>query len=116
MLQVLQTGFADTPYPHFPDRLFRPDYTHQDDVSGCVSCDMAMLKPREARPSTAPWIHHGVIDSGASLIKNAAKRDDISRRHDAICFEMEAAALMDSMQCLPIRGICDYSDSHKNDD
>ena len=31
-----------------------------------------------------------------------------------ICFEMEAAGLMDSFRCLVIRGICDYADSHKN--
>jgi nucleoside phosphorylase len=27
---------------------------------------------------------------------------------------MEAAGPMDIIPCLPIRGICDYSDSHKN--
>jgi nucleoside phosphorylase len=27
---------------------------------------------------------------------------------------MEAAGLMDVFPCLVIRGICDYSDSHKN--
>ncbi|KAF4474505.1 hypothetical protein CGGC5_v017153 [Colletotrichum fructicola Nara gc5] len=27
---------------------------------------------------------------------------------------MEAAGMMDSLQCLPIRGICDYADSHKS--
>ena len=31
-----------------------------------------------------------------------------------LCFEMEAAGLMDSFPCLVIRGICDYADSHKN--
>ena len=30
--------------------------------------------------------------------------------------EMEAAGLMDNFPCLVIRGICDYADSHKNDD
>jgi nucleoside phosphorylase len=28
---------------------------------------------------------------------------------------MEAAGLMDTFPCLVIRGICDYADSHKND-
>ena len=28
---------------------------------------------------------------------------------------MEAAGLMDDFPCVVIRGICDYSDSHKND-
>jgi hypothetical protein len=35
---------------------------------------------------------------------------------DLLCFEMEAAGLMDSFPCQVIRGICDYSDSHKNKD
>jgi hypothetical protein len=29
---------------------------------------------------------------------------------------MEAAGLMDNFPCLVIRGICDYSDTHKNKD
>ena len=31
-----------------------------------------------------------------------------------LCFEMEAAGLMNSFPCLVIRSICDYADSHKN--
>jgi hypothetical protein len=31
-----------------------------------------------------------------------------------LCFEMEAAGLMNQLLCLVIRGICNYSDSHKN--
>ncbi|KAI9036894.1 uncharacterized protein KD926_001209 [Aspergillus affinis] len=31
-----------------------------------------------------------------------------------VCFEMDAAGLMNISPCLVIRGICDYSDSHKN--
>jgi nucleoside phosphorylase len=46
-------------------------------------------------------------------MKDSTTRDEISRELDVICFEMEAAGLMDIMPCLPIRGICDYSDSHK---
>jgi hypothetical protein len=34
----------------------------------------------------------------------------------AICFEMEAAGIMDQIPCLVVRGICDYADSHKQDD
>ncbi|KAK9847924.1 hypothetical protein MYU51_017389 [Penicillium brevicompactum] len=30
-------------------------------------------------------------------------------------FEMESAGLMDILPCLPIRGICDYADSHKGE-
>lgn len=33
-----------------------------------------------------------------------------------LCFEMEAAGLVNTIPCLVIRGICDYADSHKNDE
>jgi hypothetical protein len=47
-------------------------------------------------------------------MRDGKTRDDIALRLSALCFEMEAAGMMDNLQCLPIRGICDYSDSHKN--
>ncbi|KAI0435423.1 hypothetical protein F5Y09DRAFT_327738 [Xylaria sp. FL1042] len=40
--------------------------------------------------------------------------DKLSSDKDVLCFEMEAAGLMNHFPCLVIRGICDYSDSHKN--
>jgi WD40 repeat protein len=42
-------------------------------------------------------------------------RDYLAKNHgDILCFEMEAAGLMNQVPCLVIRGICDYADSHKN--
>ena len=41
-------------------------------------------------------------------------RDRLAKEHGMLCFEMEAAGLMNQLPCLVIRGICDYSDSHKN--
>ncbi|KAH6839397.1 hypothetical protein B0I37DRAFT_357994 [Chaetomium sp. MPI-CAGE-AT-0009] len=35
---------------------------------------------------------------------------------DVLCFEMEAAGLMNHFPCLVVRGICDYCDTHKNVD
>jgi nucleoside phosphorylase len=48
------------------------------------------------------------------VIKDGQFRDRIAQELGVICFEMEAAGLMDSFPCLVIRGICDYADSHKN--
>jgi nucleoside phosphorylase len=31
-----------------------------------------------------------------------------------LCFKIETAGLINYFSCLIIRGICDYSDSHKN--
>lgn len=72
---------------------------------------------REVRDSQDPEIHYGLIASGNTLVKDAAVRDSILKEigDECICFEMEAAGLMNSFPCLVIRGICDYTDSHKND-
>lgn len=43
-------------------------------------------------------------------------RDRLAEELGVLCFEMEAAGLMDNFPCLVIRGICDYADSHKNKD
>ena len=42
-------------------------------------------------------------------------REKLRQERDIICFEMEAAGLMDNFPCLVIRGIGDYSDTHKNE-
>lgn len=61
-------------------------------------------------------IHYGFIASGNQLVKDAHTRDEIAKRLNALCFEMEAAGIMNQLPCLVIRGICDYCDSHKNKD
>lgn len=47
-------------------------------------------------------------------MKDATIRDTVAKEKGVMCFEMEAAGLMNHFPCLVIRGICDYSDSHKN--
>ena len=51
------------------------------------------------------------------MIKTAETRDKISKdAGGALCFDMEAAGLMNDFQCIVVRGIADYADSHTNDD
>lgn len=47
-------------------------------------------------------------------MRNGIVRDATAKELDVICFEMEASGLMDTLACLPVRGICDYSDTHKS--
>ncbi|KAL9081963.1 MAG: hypothetical protein Q9159_006860 [Coniocarpon cinnabarinum] len=61
-----------------------------------------------------PAVHYGPIASGNSLMKDALTRDRIATARNILCFEMEAAGLMNSFPCLVIRGICDYADTHKH--
>ncbi|RKK25300.1 hypothetical protein BFJ65_g3207 [Fusarium oxysporum f. sp. cepae] len=99
--------------PNEPDRLFLASYHHEDPASPCDECDLSKLETRKARLSTDPAIYYGGVGSANTVMKDSTIRDRIARELDVLCFEMEAAGLMDIMPCLPIRGICDYSDSHK---
>ncbi|KAI9927564.1 hypothetical protein MW887_003182 [Aspergillus wentii] len=68
----------------------------------------------DTRPTTACKIHYGLIASGNKVIKDSKVRDVLSRKHGILCFEMEAAGLMNDFPCLVVRGICDYADARKN--
>jgi nucleoside phosphorylase len=60
-------------------------------------------------------VHYGTIASGNQVIRSAAERHRVSAELGGVlCFEMEAAGLINNFPCLVIRGICDYADSHKN--
>jgi nucleoside phosphorylase len=100
--------------PSAPDHLFQATYEHESHSSNCDLCDQSKLISRSRRPPSNIKIHHGAIASGNQVMKHGTTRDHVARELDIICFEMETAGLMDIMPCLPIRGICDYSDSHKN--
>jgi nucleoside phosphorylase len=96
------------------DVLFEAGYTHVGEDS-CASCGKAREVQRKERTSITPMVHYGTIASGNQVIKDGVVRDMISSKFGGVlCFEMEAAGLMNSFPCVMIRGICDYADSHKN--
>ncbi|KAL4910451.1 hypothetical protein BDW74DRAFT_52028 [Aspergillus multicolor] len=100
------------------DILFKPEYPHHSDVGSddyaCMHCDPRHAVLRKPRMSMEPHVHYGLIASGDKVIKDSETRDRLARELGVICFEMEAAGLMNQIPCLVVRGICDYSDSHKN--
>ncbi|PNP84098.1 hypothetical protein FNYG_02786 [Fusarium nygamai] len=81
-------------------RTCKPDCTH--------------LEQRLPRLTAEPMIHYGLVASGNRVVKDATLRDRLSRKYGVLCFEMEAAGVMNRADCLVIRGICDYSDAQKN--
>jgi nucleoside phosphorylase len=95
------------------DRLFDVDCIHRSDKKDCGECDSTKEAPRPERLNQDPCIHYGTIASGNKVIKDAKARDLLS--NNCLCFEMEAAGLMNQFPCLVIRGISDYCDTHKND-
>lgn len=101
------------------DRLYKSGVVHPvDEISCAAICgdDPSSLLPRIERTEydDNPAIHYGTIASANQLMKDATIRDRLAAEKDVLCFEMEAAGLMNHFPCLVIRGICDYSDSHKN--
>ena len=112
------TDTAEFKYPGLDqDILFPPDYKHQarKDHPCSGMCDPTKQIKRRRRTSQTPVIHQGTILSSDTIMKDASGRDELSRKHhNAICFETEAAGIMDDLHPLIIRGIADYADDHKN--
>ncbi|KAL6362891.1 hypothetical protein LRP88_02291 [Fusarium phalaenopsidis] len=114
---ILEEKFDEDPQyrrPTAPDRLFLSTYEHISQSPSCDECDRSKLVPRNRRSTDGPVIHYGTIASRNQVMRSGTQRANIARLLDVICFEMEAAGLMDILPCVSIRGICDYSDSHKN--
>jgi nucleoside phosphorylase len=104
-------------YPRFAtDILFRANYKHMNKNPTCGACAVGpdSTISRDARKTTNPKIHYGNIGSENSVMKDGELRDQLAERDNIICFEMEAAGLMDKFPCLVMLGISDYPDSHKN--
>ncbi|KAL6806061.1 ankyrin repeat-containing domain protein [Trichoderma sp. SZMC 28012] len=106
--------------PESTDLLYRTDIIHPlgDETSCTVLCgdspSKLIFRPERTEDDDIPTIHYGLIASANQLMKDALIRDTFAAEKDILCFEMEAAGLMNHFPCLVIRGICDYSDSHKN--
>ncbi|KAH6984491.1 hypothetical protein BKA56DRAFT_581078 [Ilyonectria sp. MPI-CAGE-AT-0026] len=101
-------------YPRRKDRLFDGSYDHQGRSGKCKECDRSKVVKRPKRANTYPKIHYEQIASANRVMKHGKTRDELAEQHNISCFEMEAAGIMDGFPSLVIRGICDYSDSHKN--
>ncbi|OOQ88031.1 hypothetical protein PEBR_14660 [Penicillium brasilianum] len=99
------------------DRLFKSNLVHnsRECARSCAGDPSNLIRRRErTKHEDNPTIHYGLIASANQLMKDALIRDRLAAEKDVLCFEMEAAGLMNTFPCLVIRGICDYSDSHKN--
>lgn len=98
-----------------PDVLFEASYQHEGEAT-CRWCNKDSVVRRTARKADEEVsIQYGTIASGNQVIKDAPTCDRLSKELGGVlCFEMEAAGLMNDFPCLVVRGICDYADSHKN--
>lgn len=102
------------------DRLYQTSFVHPPDckascVDVCGDNPSTLISRRErTEGDDDPAIHYGLIASANQVMKDASIRDTLAEEKGVLCFEMEAAGLMNQCPLLVIRGICDYSDSHKD--
>ena len=101
------------------DRLYQAEVTHPSEGEAscaevCVDESTLIYRPKRTERELNPAIHYGLIASSNTLMKDAIVRDRLVEKKDVLCFEMEAAGLVNHFPCLIVRGICDYSDTHKN--
>ena len=109
------------------DHLYEAEYIHPNRELSCqkCGCDESKRVTREIEDSDEEGdtdeayqhvvVHRGTIAAGEMVMKNGLQRERLAEAYKVLCFEMEAAGALNDFPCLVIRGISDYSDSHKND-
>lgn len=119
MEMMLKKHTAMRPKYDYPgtqhDLLFRANYEHRGPYSDCNNCDQSKQVKRDPRPNSNPVIHYGNIGSANTVMMNATGREHLKENYEVLCVEMEAGRIMDVMPCLVVRGVADYTDSHKNE-
>ncbi len=91
------------------DVLYEPE---PSDYEGFDDWVEVLREPR--LPHRLIKVHYGLVASGNQVVKSGRRRDQLSKELGGVlCFEMEAAGLMNVFPCVVIRGICDYADAHK---
>lgn len=93
------------------DRLYSSDPIQTSGTDG--EATYALIdRPERTKDEDNPAVHHGIIASTDGFMEDAHIRDTLAKECDVLCFEMEAAGLMNNFPCLIVRGISDYSDKH----
>ncbi|KAL4934229.1 nucleoside phosphorylase domain-containing protein [Aspergillus undulatus] len=116
ILDAMEKKVAEISAQHVetkPDQQGKEEEEEEEQRS-CSSCNSSKAIKRKSPRDTK--IHYGLVASGNRVIKDGVLLDEINSRFGGkvLCFEMEAAGLMNDFRCLVISGICDYADSHKN--
>ncbi|PGH31047.1 hypothetical protein GX50_06155, partial [[Emmonsia] crescens] len=128
-IDTVRQGLRRYKYPGaVNDHLYRAEYVHPNQSVSCrkCGCDLTQVVDRRAEDSDDDdddvcdegrqlVVHRGTIAAGELVIKHGMLRDELAKQYGILCFEMEAAGALADFPCLVIRGISDYSDSHKND-
>jgi hypothetical protein len=103
------------------DHLYQADYTHLNKNFSCdrCKCDTSKRVNRDVNndeKGDGPQVvvHRRTIAANELVMKNGILRDRLAEQYGVLYFKTEAAGALADFPCIVIRGISDYSDSHKN--
>ena len=102
--------------PDIDDILSNQAFHHINKGEDYIGCEESSEKivSRSLRHHQQPGVHQDLIPSGNDVVNDFQDRNRLCRDfNNTICFEMEAAGIMNEIPCLVARGICDYADTHK---
>ena len=109
--RIMDAGTHNRPDPS-SDMLYKSTKVHGDqakscrDICGAEPGDLAERPAmRSARDGNDPAIFYGLIASANQVMKDATIRDQLAQAEGVLCFEMEAAGLMNHFPCLVVRGM-----------
>ncbi|KAK6348117.1 hypothetical protein TWF718_005932 [Orbilia javanica] len=72
------------------------------------------MRKRPAQDCILPSVHIGKIASADTVMRSGVHRDKLAEIESVIGFEMEGAGVWGQENCVIIKGVSDYADSHKN--
>ncbi|XDG07616.1 hypothetical protein ABKA04_007231 [Annulohypoxylon sp. FPYF3050] len=64
--------------------------------------------------SLKPEVYFGRFGSADKVMKSSTERDRLAKEFSIVALEMEGGGTWEKIPCFIIKGVCDYSDSHKN--
>ncbi|KAJ5092966.1 hypothetical protein N7456_008827 [Penicillium angulare] len=98
------------------DQLLKADYGHASSCE-CLSSNPLDENTIIVRPDRPAYdrikVHNGKIGSTDEVLNDSTIRDKVAKDLDILCSKQGPASSINSFPCLHVRGICDYSDSHK---
>lgn len=61
-----------------------------------------------------PSVLIGRFGSSDKMLRSGEHRDLIAKHYGVLAFEMEGAGVWDELPCIIVKGVCNYADSHTN--
>lgn len=112
------------------DRLFRPEFDHFSlcgHTKHCQAGSEYLIVRQERGDDNESVVHYGSIATARLFVRDARFRDEMASDLGVICFARDApgfgdrddlpfAGPLDDLPFVVIRGICDYADSHRNNE